>query len=175
MLPDYTSIRFPPSQRAAASLCLATKITDNSPWVSRCLSSLDPKYSLKALHTLLTSNLRLSSGERPPYLMSVEHWTRFSGSRVWFHGWRLYSCSFSQLVQKRKNFRSNIHVHFLLIIFIKIWLLLNRDMFAFFNLFSAWSANGWRFQLVGSCDHKILSTSPMRRRVWNSYFLMHFK
>ncbi|XP_028407027.1 G2/mitotic-specific cyclin-B-like [Dendronephthya gigantea] len=32
MLPDYECLAFPPSQRAAASLCLAMKITDNSPW-----------------------------------------------------------------------------------------------------------------------------------------------
>ena len=33
MLPDYESLAFPPSIRAAASLCLAMKITDNTPWV----------------------------------------------------------------------------------------------------------------------------------------------
>lgn len=33
MLPDYECVTFPPSQRAAASLCLAMKITDNSKWV----------------------------------------------------------------------------------------------------------------------------------------------
>lgn len=32
MLPDFESLCFPPSQRAAASLCLAMKITDNTVW-----------------------------------------------------------------------------------------------------------------------------------------------
>ena len=34
MLPDYESLAFPPSIRAAAALCLAMKITDNTSWVS---------------------------------------------------------------------------------------------------------------------------------------------
>jgi hypothetical protein len=35
MLLDYEcSVSFPPSQRAAAALCVAMKITDNSSWVS---------------------------------------------------------------------------------------------------------------------------------------------
>jgi cyclin B len=34
MLPDYGCLAFPPSMRAAAALCLAMKITDNTPWVS---------------------------------------------------------------------------------------------------------------------------------------------
>ena len=32
MLPDYESLAFPPSIRAAAALCLAMKITDNTSW-----------------------------------------------------------------------------------------------------------------------------------------------
>ncbi|CAB3999676.1 cyclin B [Paramuricea clavata] len=32
MLPDYGCLAFPPSMRAAAALCLAMKITDNTPW-----------------------------------------------------------------------------------------------------------------------------------------------
>ena len=35
MLPDYECLVFPPSMRAAAALCLAMKITDNSPWVRK--------------------------------------------------------------------------------------------------------------------------------------------
>lgn len=36
-LPDYTSVKFLPSEIAAAALCLALKLLDNSAWVNTFL------------------------------------------------------------------------------------------------------------------------------------------
>lgn len=48
MLPDYECLLYPPSMRAASALCLAMKITDNSPWVSFVPS----KTNTRLLHTI---------------------------------------------------------------------------------------------------------------------------
>lgn len=53
ILPDYECLLFPPSIRAAAALCLAMKITDNSPWVRFLKRFVNPH--LRKVYLRLTS------------------------------------------------------------------------------------------------------------------------